>query len=165
MYMYYGIRGIANKWVCSYMENRCQYVCINDTNSEQLNVSCGVPQGSILGPALFILYVNDMCNVSTTLKSILFADDTNIFHTGDDLKEVCETMSHELYKLNRWFRANKLSLNVSKTNFMIFSNKKCNDNYSVSINGMEITRVYVTKFIGVYMDSQLNWSDHVTVIK
>ena len=63
-----------------------------------------------------------MCNVSTTLKSILFADDTNIFHTGDDLKEVCETMSHELDKLNRWFRANKLSLNVSKTNFMIFSN-------------------------------------------
>ena len=93
-----------------------------------------------------------MCNVSTTLKSILFADDTNIFHTGDDLKEVCETMSHELDKLNRWFRANKLSLNVSKTNFMIFSNKKCDDNYSVSINGMEITRVYVTKFLGVYMD-------------
>ena len=64
-------------------------------------------------------------------------------------------MSHELDKLNRWFRANKLSLNVSKTNFMIFSNKKCDDNYSVSINGMEITRVYVTKFLGVYMDSQL----------
>ena len=95
-----------------------------------MNVSCGVPQGSILGPALFIQYVNDMCNVSTTLKSILFADDTNILHTGDDLKEVCETMSHELdiFKLNRWFRANKLSLNVSKTNFMIFSNKKCDDN-------------------------------------
>ena len=66
----------------------CMYVCINDTNSEHLNVSCGVPQGSILGPALFILYVKDMCNVSTTLKSIVFADDTNIFHTGDDLKEV-----------------------------------------------------------------------------
>ena len=130
-----------------------------------MNVSCGVPQGSILGPALFILYVNDMCNVSTTLKSILFADDTNIFHTGDDLKEVCETMSHELDKLNRWFRANKLSLNVSKTNFMIFFNKKCDDNYSVRINGMEINRVYVTTFLGVYMDSQLNWSDHVSVIK
>ena len=115
---YYCIRGIANKWGCSYFENRCQYVCINDTNSEQLNASCGVPQGYILGPALFILYVNDMCNVSTTLKSILFADDTNIFHTGDDLKKVCETISHELDKLNRWFRANKLSLNVSKTNFM-----------------------------------------------
>ena len=151
--------------MCSYLENRSQYVCINDTNSEQLNVSCGVPQGYILGPALFILYVNDMCNVSTILKSILFADDTNIFHTGGDLKEVCETMSHELDKLNKWFRANKLALNVSKTNFMIFSNKKCDDNYSVSINGMEITRVYVTKFLGVFMDSQLNWSDHISVIK
>ena len=65
--------------MCSYLENICQYVCINYTNSEQLNVSCGVPQGSILDPALFILYVNDMCNVSTTLKYILFADDTNIY--------------------------------------------------------------------------------------
>ena len=82
---YYGIRGIANKWACSYLGNRCQYVCINDTKSEQLNVSCG---GSIFGPASFILCVNDMCNVSTTLKSILFADDTNIFHTGDNLKEM-----------------------------------------------------------------------------
>ena len=66
------------------------------------------------------------------------------------MKEVCETMSHELDKLNIWFRANKLSLNVSKTNFMIFSNKKCDDKYSVSINDMGITRVYVTKFLGVY---------------
>ena len=115
------------------------YVCINDTNSEQLNVSYGVPQGYILDPALFILYVNDLCDVSTTLESMLFADYTHIFHAGDDLKEVCETMSQELGKLNRWFRANKLSLNVSKTNFMIFSNKKCDDNYSVSINGMEIS--------------------------
>ena len=151
--------------MCSHLQNRCQYVCIKDTNLEQLNVSCGVPQGSILGPAPPTLYVNDMCNASTTLKSILVADDTNILHTGDDLKEVCETMSHELDKLNRWLRANKLSSNVSKTNFMIFSNKKCDDNYSVSINGMEITRVYVTKFLGVYTDSQLNWSDHVSVIK
>ena len=83
------------------------------------------------------------------------------------MKEVCETMSHELDKLNRWLRANKLSLNVSKTktNFMTSSNKKCDDNYSVSINGMEITRVYVTKFLGAHMDSQPNWSDHVSVIK
>ena len=63
-------------------------MCINDSNSECLDVKCGVPQGSILGPALFILYVNDMCNVSKSLKSILFADDTNLFYAGKDLDEV-----------------------------------------------------------------------------
>ena len=112
-------------------------VCTNDTRSECMKVSCGVPQGPILGPALFILYVNDMCNVSSVVKSILFDDDTNLFLVGDDLMEVCETMSFELHKLSRWFQANKLSLNVSKTNFMIFSNKKCDDN--CKINGMDIT--------------------------
>ena len=159
---HYGIRGLANKCVRSYLENRNQYVRINYTDSECMKISCGVPQGSILGPALYILYVNDMCNVSSIVKSILFADDTNLFLVGDDLKEVCETMSLELYKLSRWFQANKLSLNVSKTNFMIFNNKKCDDNYMLSIN---ITRVFVTKFRGVHLDFQLNWSKHISVIK
>ena len=131
-----------------------------------MKISCGVPQGSILGPALFILYVNDMCNVSSIVKSILFADDTNLFLVGDDhLKEVCEIMSFELDQLSRWFHANKLSLNVSKKTFMIFNNKKCDDNYTISINGMNITRVFVTKFLGVHLDFQLNWSKHISVIK
>ena len=79
---HYGIRGLAKDWVCSYLANRTQYVCINYSNSDCLDVKCRVPQGSILGTALFILYVNDMCNVSKSLKSILFADDTNLFMQG-----------------------------------------------------------------------------------
>ena len=85
---HYGIRGIANKGICSYLMNRYQYVNINGTNSDYMNVLCGVPQGSILGPILFILYINDMCNVSTLLKPILFADDTNLFYSGKDIKEL-----------------------------------------------------------------------------
>ena len=81
------IRGTANKWICSYLMNRYQYVTINGTNSEYMNVLCGVPQGSILGPILFILYINDMCNVSTLLKPILFAYDTNLFYSGKDIEE------------------------------------------------------------------------------
>ena len=102
---------------------RSQYVCINDTSSECMNITCGVPQGSILGPALFILYINDMCNVSMLMKSIVFADDTNFFYSGDNLSQVCETVSTELGKLHSWFQVNKLSLNIAKTNFMIFGKK------------------------------------------
>ena len=162
---HYGIRGIANMWICSYLMNRSQYVCINDTNSDCMNVTCGVPQGSILGPALFIIYINDMCNVSSLMKSIVFADDTNFFYSGKDLTEVCKTVSNELDKLCRWFQVNKLSLNIAKTNFMVFGNKKCENNHLVSINGMYINRVYVTKFLGVLIDCHLNWSEHINLIK
>ena len=85
-----------------------------------MKVTCGVPQGSILGPALFILYINDMCNVSILMKSIVFADDTNFFYSGDNLSQVCETVSSELGKLHSWFQVNKLSLNIGKTNFYDF---------------------------------------------
>ena len=90
---HYGIRGTANKWICSYLMNIYQYVTINGTNSDYMNVLCGVPQGSILGPILFILYINDMCNVSILLKPILFADDTNLFYSGKDIDERCSVVS------------------------------------------------------------------------
>ena len=99
-------------------------------SSHQVNVLCGVPQGSILGPILFILYINDMCNVSTFFKPILFADDTNLFYSGKDIDELCSVISIELDKLciNQ---VNKLSLNTSKTNFMVFTKRSCDDTYTV----------------------------------
>ena len=130
-----------------------------------MKVTCGVPQGSILGPALFILYINDMCNVSMLMKSIEFADDTNLFYSEDNLSQVCESVSTELGKLHSWFQVNKLSLNIGKTNFMIFGNKQSEANHVVSINGMNIKRVYVTQFIGVHIDSHLNWGEHINHIK
>ena len=159
---HYGIRGIriANKWICSYLMNIYQYVNINGTDSDYMNVLCGVPQGSILGPILFILYINDMCNVSTLLKPILFADDTNLFYSGKDIKELCSVVSIELDKLCKWFQVNKLSLNTSKTNFIVFTNKSCDDTYSVCMNGLNSSRVFVTKLLGVHMDSKLNWNDN-----
>ena len=107
-------------------------------------VVCGVPQGSILGHALFILYSYEICNVSFLMKSIVFADDTNFFYSGDNLSQVCETVSTELGKIYGCFQVNKLSLNIAKTNCMIFGNKQCEDNHVVSINGMNIKRCYVT---------------------
>ena len=112
---HYGIRGVAKKWLSSYLENS-----FNGTDSGFLHVSCGVPQGSIIGPSLFLLYVNDLCNVSTRLTSILFADDTSCFIEGTDLSDMCIQISTEMNKLSTWFKTNRLSLNVSKTNCMIF---------------------------------------------
>ena len=143
-----------------------QYVSFGDIDSILRNVICGVPQSSILGPKLFILYINDICNVSPVLKFILFADDTNIFCSGSDIVQLSIIVSNELDKLNEWFAVNKLSLNLSKTNVMLFTNSRRDQNASISINNnCEIDMVYKTKLLGVLTDSKLNWKDHVAMVK
>ena len=129
-----------------------------------MSVVCGVPQGSILGPKLFIMHINDICNVSNILKFVLFADDTNIFCSGKYINQLSKLLCIELDKLNIWFAVNKLSLNVSKTNFMIFSNYSIRENINIRINNWVIDRVHVTKFLGVLIDGKLNWKKHITLI-
>ena len=99
------------------------------------------------------------------MKSFLIVDDPNLFYAGKDLNEVCELVSRELNILHMWLQVNELSLNVAKTNFMIFGKKRYEENYMVSINGMYMNMVYVTKFLGVHTDSKLNWNEHIIVIK
>ena len=94
---------LVNDWIKSYLTNRKQFVEINGCASELLNVTRGVPQGSILGPKLFVLYINDICNVSKLAKFILFADDTNIFRGGNNLKELKGMINGVLAKLAKWF--------------------------------------------------------------
>ena len=114
----YGIRGNLNKWFENYLANRSQYVSCNGKTSDIQNVSCGVPQGSILGPLLFILYINDFSNVSDILYYVLFADDTNVFLNGRDIHKLTNTMQQELLKLHTWLLCNKLTLNISKTHYI-----------------------------------------------
>ena len=164
----YGIRGKAYNWIKSYLENRLQYVSFNDNYSSKLPITCGVPQGSILGPLLFILYINDIANISSDILPILFADDTNLFFKGSNLQSVIDKINSELIKINEWLKANKLSLNTDKTNFMIFSSSTHNDvmtNANVKINNTDISRVYSTKFLGVIIDSKLNFAEHINMIK
>jgi len=160
----YGVRGLANKWIASYLENRNQYVQYQDTSSDLRKITCGVPQGSILGPTLFLLYINDMYQVSNKLNFILFADDTNLLFSGKDINKVCKTLNVELEKLCDWFAENKLSLNVEKTNYMIFGNKKVDCKVDIVINHLKVKQIDVTKFLGVYIDNKLSWKSHCDYI-
>ena len=161
---HFGIRGIANDWLKSYLSNRKQFANYNGTNSDLYDIECGVPQGSILGPLLFILYINDISNVSKILRLILFADDTNLFATGHDLELLCNEINNELCILSEWFKINRLSLNVKKTNYMLFSKKAKSMTQTLKIDNNVIESGRVTKFLGTNIDEKLNWKAHIDMI-
>ena len=117
---HYGIRGTALNWFTSYLSERQQYVSVNGNTSDQLEISCGVPQGSVLGPLLFLIYINDLPNVSKFLSFFLFADDTDIYFKSHHLTRLQKIMNRELKKVKKWLDANRLALNIDKTNFVVF---------------------------------------------
>jgi ribonuclease P/MRP protein subunit RPP40 len=102
----YGIRGNAKKWITSYLNDRQQFCSYNNKKSTKLNINCGVPQGSILDPLLFIVYLNDLANISDKLSTILFADDSNVFINGPNLNDIQSTLNQEIPKLVNWLCAN-----------------------------------------------------------
>ena len=163
---YYGIRGIALEWFRSYLSSRKQFVMFNGIKSVYKDVQCGVPQGSVLGPILFLLYINDIVNVSDVLFPILFADDSNVFISGNNIDTIIQSMNAELEKLMVWLSINKLSLNIGKTNYMIFSppRKKPLATNPVIIRGTEIKQISETKFLGVVVDDKLSWKNHINYI-
>ena len=121
---FYGIRGLQLTWFSNYLTNRQQYVNFKDTFSQRSTVKCGVSQGSILGPILVLLYINDTLNSSTLSKFILFADDTNIIYSDKTLTTLLQKVNLELNNVSLWFKTNKLVLNPKKTKFMLFAPKK-----------------------------------------
>lgn len=161
----YGIRGIALDWLSSYLENRQQYVEYSNITSECLRIQCGIPQGSVLGPKLFILFLNDICDISNIFKFVLFADDTNFYSSGDNLNNLLMSMEQEMVKLKKWFDINKLSLNLKKTKFMIFSKRKKPENIVLSMAGTNIERVAEIRFLGVILDEDLEWKSHVAHVR
>lgn len=161
----YGIRGIALEWLKSYLNNRHQYVHINNVDSDLQKVTYGVPQGSVLGPKLFILYINDICEVSNLMKCVLFADDTSLYSSGSDLEQLLNSAEKELTKLKKWFDINKLSLNLSKTKFIIFGNKIISIPVKIKVNDVVIERVNENKFLGMIIDNKLKWKPHINNLK
>ena len=161
---HYGIRGQALAWFRDYLADRKQYVSINDHDSPLKSISCGVPQGSLLGPLLFILYINDLQNSSRILSFICFADDTNLFLSHSNPNTLINLMNNELQLVQSWIHANKLSLNIEKTNFMLFSNSLDVLPSQVQINGINLSQVDCTKFLGLYIDSDLSWKSHINYL-
>ena len=162
---HYGIRGKALDWFNSYLTGRMQFTFCNGKRSELRTITCGVPQGSVLGPLLFLLYINDLPNISSKLKFYLFADDTNIFYEGSNLDVLERTVNKELKKLSLWLNANRLALNISKTNFVIFAAKnKPLQNVTLLINKEAIQQVQYVKYLGILIDSQLTFAQHISSV-
>ena len=161
---HYGIRGNALKLISSYLSNRKQFVNVLNENSTKLTVEFGVPQGSVMGPLLFILYINDICNITNKGKFVLFADDTNIFIAADTKNEAFIIANQVLQDVSRYMEVNLLHINVKKCCYMYFSPSKRKksepDNHKeeqiLYINGRVIQHVQQTKFLGVIIDDKLS---------
>ena len=159
-----GIRGRANDWFSSYLTNRQQTVCIDKISSTPKTITMGVPQGSILSPTIFLLYINDMAKSSDALKFIHFADDTTVFASHKNLNSVTDAINNGLENIDEWLKANRLSLNVEKTSYMLFSNKKSTDCPIFKIRNQILSNVSNAKFLGIHLDDKLSFKNHVDTL-
>ena len=163
---HYGIRGVANNWFRSYLSNRSQFVSIANTNSILKLIKHGVPQGSVLGPLLFLLYINDLHYCIRTSDPYHFADDTHLLNFAATVKSLCGRVNADLRVLVEWLNANKISLNASKTEFLIFRSPRKNLDHlpRLKLAGKIIIPSKHVKYLGVYLDEHLSWKPHVLAI-
>ena len=167
---HYGIRGKGNQLIKSYLTNRHQYTDCFGEKSDCLEITYGVPQGSVLGPLLFLIYINDIINCSDLGEFVLFADDTNIFVSSHSLSEAFAKANNLLSSLSKYMTLNKLHINMSKCNYIIFKpkTKEVDQPYpflELKIGDTVIKQVKHAKFLGVTIDENLNWEQHTKDLK
>ena len=138
----------------------------NHEVSDKTEISCGVPQGSVLGPLLFLIYINDICNSSKLVSFILFADDTNLLMSHKDPNTLTIQMNIELERISTWLALNKLSLNLTKTHFILFKSlkKKIGNKLTLKIKDQTISQVEHIIFLGVIIDENLSWKQHINIV-
>jgi hypothetical protein len=163
---HYGIRGIGNKWVDSYLSDRTQFSTFGGCRSDITSITCGVPQGSILGPLLFLLYINDLGSIFRNINTILFADDSNLIANGTSLLDLERKINSDIPLLINWLRTNRLSLNLKKTHIMVFGRgtKARDQHIEINIDGTTLDVVTETKFLGIMVDNGLTWKSHANYL-
>ena len=157
----YGIKHNAFNMLKSYLTDRTQCVEINRMRSGFLHIEMGVPQGSILGPLLFILYINDFPHICDNMTTYLYADDTAIFMEGRNEHELQNSLNRLMPKIAEWFIANQLSLNTDKTYYQVYSNKKIPITLSLQLSRSDIKRVKTVKYLGMFIDDDMKWNTHI----
>ena len=158
----YGFRGPAQSLLKSYLTNRVQFVKIGEVTSETLPIVCGVPQGSCLGPILFLTYINDLTNCSNLLTK-LFADDTGLLSSHNSIPTLENNVNYEMMKVHDWMVSNKLTVNIEKSKSMIITPQKhqINHDLSIKIDGTKLENVLSYKYLGIFIDSGLKWDKHI----
>src|SRR6267154_2747293 len=159
----YGIRGIMYDWLKDYLCDRMQYTFVNGVKSSTDKINIGVPQGSVLGPLLFLIYVNDMHAATPETTPKLFADDTNIFLAANNLSELALKANVCLDNIYQWCLANRLTINMDKTNYTIFSPKKnlITDIIQIHIGNTQIKYTTCCKYLGMMIDNRLEWLNDI----
>ena len=158
----YGIRGLANKVIRDYLTNRKQYVHVNGVSSLLENINIGVPQGSVLGPILFLIYINDIVDCSN-FNVTLYADDSALTLAHKNISTLQSNLNIEIPKINSWLIANQLSLNISKTKFLYFGKSK--QKLEINIQSSKINQTDCIKYLGVYLDEKLKWHKRIDYIE
>lgn len=160
----YGIRENALELMKSYLTERKQHLKYKDTVSGPENVTCGVPQGSVLGPILFLLYINDISLVCDQAKFLLFADDTAVLYSGPSVADLQATISCSFPKVTKWLHANRLSLSTSKTYFQLYPTHIQTDEIKICVNQTCIKRAKTIKYLGVLVDEDFKFKSHVSKV-
>ena len=161
----FGLDNNSLNWFESYLTNRQQKTSINNTLSSSLPVSVGVPQGSILGPLLFIIYINDMPNIVKHCKIILYADDTLLYYSSNSVKDIELCVNEDLHSICKWLDENLLTLNCAKSKFLLFGGNrrlKTFTNISIYVNDQQLAREQTFKYLGITFSENLTWSDHIS---
>ena len=164
----YGVCQSGLVWFTSYLKERKQKTFVNGVLSDNCTIKCGIPQGSILGPLLFLVYINDLPSCDLSSKVRMYADDTSLTIASDNVHILEQRMNHDICEIHTWLQANKLSLNVVKTKYMIIASQHkiryLKHQFQIEVNHQPLKREKGIKYLGIEIDESFTWKDYINRI-